>query len=107
MSATAHITIPDVVKERSSQAAVLASDSCREGVAAVFDRLDGLLASMPGASVETKLTALIPALIERGMDTRERIVGAAQRKYLPLAASVIRLARRSNRPAAARYTCRT
>lgn len=80
MSGTAHIVIPTVANDRPSQATVLASDSPAADVNAVFNGLDGILEATRGLPVEDRLTAFIPALIERGINTRPKIVGAARRK---------------------------
>lgn len=73
-------TVPPATKQVPSQATVLTSNSPAADVNAVYDGLDGLLEATRGASVEVRLTAFIPALIERGMNTRPKIVGAAKRK---------------------------
>jgi hypothetical protein len=80
MSGTAHISIPPLAKDRPSQATVLTSASPATDVNAVFNGLDELLAATRGLPVEDRLKALVPALIERGMNTRDRIVGAARKK---------------------------
>lgn len=82
MSGTDHIHIPPSkgIAHRPSPAAILMSDASREEVAAVFDALDEVLAACRGAPYDDRLTVLITALIERGINTRSRIVGAAQKK---------------------------
>ncbi|WBH15291.1 hypothetical protein [Sphingomonas radiodurans] len=82
MPGTDHIQIPPSKKteHRPSKAAILMSDASREQVAAVFDGIDDLLAACRGAPYDDRLTVLIAALIERGINTRSRIVGAARTK---------------------------
>lgn len=84
MSGTDHILIPSspprTPVERASPASVLRSASPSAEVNAVFDGFDGLLASVDGAPYDDRLTVMITACIERGINTRPRIVGAARRK---------------------------
>jgi hypothetical protein len=84
MPGTDHILIPTSALrtpiEGASPASFLRSDSPSCDVTAVFDGLDELLAACRSAPYDDRLTVMITACIERGINTRPRIVGAARRK---------------------------
>jgi hypothetical protein len=81
VSSAADIVIPTTRPDRgASQATVLTSSSTHKEVCAVFDGLDALNAACLGASMDGRLEVMITACIERGINTRERIVGALRKK---------------------------
>lgn len=81
LGSAASIVIPTTRPERgASQATVLTSSSTPEEVAAVFDGLDDLNASCRHATMDVRLHVMIGGCIERGMNTRARIVGAMRKK---------------------------
>lgn len=77
----ASIVIPTTRPDRgASQATVLTSSSTTGEVAAVFDGLDDLNASCRHATMDVRLHVMIGGCIERGINTRARIVGALRKK---------------------------
>ena len=81
MSSAANIVIPTTRPDRgASQATVLTSGSTPEEVAAVFDGLDDLNASCRHSMIDVRLHVMIEGCIERGINTRAKIVGALRRK---------------------------
>lgn len=81
VSSAADISIPTTRPDRgASQAAVLTSSSTPTEVSAVFDGLDDLNASCRHAVMDVRLTVMITACIERGINTRAKIVGALRKK---------------------------
>jgi hypothetical protein len=76
-----NILVPTTPPDRgASQATVLTSSSTPEEVAAVFDGLDDLNASCRHATMDVRLHVMIGGCIERGINTRARIVGALRKK---------------------------
>lgn len=59
---------------------MLTSSSTPEEVAAVFDGLDDLNTSCGHASMDVRLHVMIGGCIERGINTRAKIVGALRKK---------------------------
>lgn len=81
VGSAASIVIPTTPPDRgASQATVLTSSSTPEEVAAVFDGLDDLNASCRHATMDVRLHVMIGGCIERGINTRARIVGALRKK---------------------------
>jgi hypothetical protein len=77
----ANIAVPITRPDRgASQATVLTSSSTPEEVAAVFDGLDDLNASCRRAVMDVRLHVMIGGCIERGINTRAKIVGALRKK---------------------------
>ncbi|MBD8619264.1 hypothetical protein IFT67_10060 [Sphingomonas sp. CFBP 13728] len=81
VGSAANILVPTTRPDRgASQATVLTSSSTPEEVAAVFDGLDDLNASCRHATMDVRLHVMIGGCIERGINTRARIVGALRKK---------------------------
>jgi hypothetical protein len=81
MGSAASIVTPTTRPDRgASQATVLTSSSTPDEVAAVFDGLDDLNASCRHAIMDVRLHVMIGGCIERGINTRAKIVGALRKK---------------------------
>lgn len=81
VESSVNILVPTTRPDRgASQATVLTSSSTPEEVAAVFDGLDDLNVSCRHATMDVRLHVMIGGCIERGINTRARIVGALRKK---------------------------